>query len=92
MIGIVVEQNQLFRPAFHDDVNRLSPVTVPPATFVSFIFFRQILRIVDQHIGARRQFAHTFIKLGISRLVVGRVNHHPLFAFQPETHAALRMV
>jgi len=50
VVGIMVEEHKLLGAAFHDDIDRLAPVAVAPATFFGSIFFRQVLGVVDQHI------------------------------------------
>src|SRR5580698_7241866 len=52
VFGIVVKQDELFRAAFHDYVDGLAPVAVSPTMAARFLFFGQILCVVDEHVGA----------------------------------------
>ena len=75
MIRIVVEENQFLRAAFHYDVDSFAPVAVSPALFARGIFFRKILRVVNEHVSAFSQLADVFIKDRIAGLVVRGVNN-----------------
>src|SRR5216683_192908 len=92
VVGIVVEEHKLFRAAFHDDIDRLAPVAVAPATFFGSIFFRQVLGVVDQHIRSLGQLADALIEGCVPRFIVSGVNQHAIFGFHPEAHAALRVI
>ena len=92
MVRIVVEENQFFGAAFHDDVDGFAPVAVSPALFAGGVFFRKILRVVDQQVSAFSQLADAFIKDGIAGLIVRGVNNDLALGFHAEAQAALRMV
>ena len=61
MVGIVVEENKFLGAAFHYDVDGFAPVTVSPALFARGIFFWQVLRVINQQVGALGQLAHIFL-------------------------------
>src|SRR5205807_5220882 len=92
MVGIVVEKNQFFRPALHHNVDGLPPMAMPPAALAGFIFFRQILSIVDQHVCAFRQFTDVLIEYGMAWLIVRGIDQHLALGFQPEPQATLGMI
>ena len=92
MVRIVVEENQFLCAAFHYDVDGFAPVAVSPALFARGIFFRKILRVVDQQVSAFSQLADAFIKHRIARLIVRGVNNDLALGFHAEAKAALRMV
>lgn len=92
MIRIVVEENKFLRAAFHDHVDSFTPVAMSPALFAGGIFFRKILRVVNEQVSAVSQFADALIKHGIAGLVVRGVNNDFTLRFHAEAQTALRMV
>ena len=92
MIGIMVEKNEFPGPAFHHNIDCLAPMAMAPAALVRLIFLRKILGVVDQHVGALRQFPDVLIEDDMSRFVVGRVNEHLPAGFEPEPKTALRVI
>ncbi len=85
-------EDQFLRAAFHHYVDRFTPVTMPPAAFPGCVLFRQILRIVNQHVSASSQPAHVFVENRIAGFVIGSVDEDAIFRFQAIPHAALRMI
>jgi len=92
MVGIVVEENQFLGAAFHDDVDGFAPVAVSPALLARGIFFRQVLCVIDQQVGALGQLADAFIEHRIAGLVVRGVDQGLALCFHAEAQAALRMI
>ena len=92
MIGIVVEKNKFFCAAFHDYVDGFAPMAVSPALFARGIFFRKILRVVNEHVSAFSQLADAFIKHRIARLIVRGVNNDFALRFHAEAKTALRVI
>ena len=92
MVRIVVEENEFFGAAFHYHVDGFAPVAVSPTLFARSVFFRKILGVVDEQVGAFSQLADAFIKDRISRFVIRGVNNGLAFGFHAEAQAALRMV
>src|SRR5579864_1609172 len=92
MIGIVVEENQLAGAAFHDNVHSLTPMAMSPSALVGLVLFREVLRVINQHIRSFCQLADAFIKYGMAGFVVRGVDQHLSFGLQTETKAALRMI
>src|SRR6476661_1153089 len=70
MVRVVVEENKFLRATFHHHVDGFTPVAVSPALFARGVFFRKILRVVDEHVSAFSQLADTLIKHWIAWLVV----------------------
>ena len=92
MVRVVMEKDKFFSAAFHDHVDGFAPVAVSPTLFARGIFFRKILRVVNEQVGTFSQLADALIKHGIARLVVRGVNNDLAFSFHAEAQAALRMV
>ena len=92
MIRIVVEENKFFGAAFHDYVDGFAPVAVSPALFAGSIFFRKILRVVDEQISAFSQLAYAFIEHRIAWLIVRGVDDDFALRFHAETQTTLWMV
>src|SRR5208282_1515593 len=79
VVGIVVVEDQLFRSALHHYIDGFAPVTVSPAAPAGGVVFRQILGIVDKHVGALGQLAHALVEGRVSRFVVSGVNEYAIF-------------
>src|SRR5438270_8360126 len=92
MVGVVVEENKFFSAAFHHHVDGFAPVAVSPALFAGGVFFRKILRVVNQQVSAFSQLADAFIKDGIAGFIVRGVNNDFALGFHAEAETALRMV
>ena len=92
MIRIVVEENKFFGAAFHYNVDSFTPVAVSPALFARGVFFRKILRVVNEHVSAFSQLADALIKHRIAGLIVRGVNNDFALSFHAEAQTALRMV
>src|SRR5690349_16444959 len=89
VVGVVMKQDQFFGAAFHHDVYGLAPVAVSPAALAGFVFFRKILRVVDEQVGAGGELAHILIEQRVAGLVVGGIDHHAFFGLEAVAHAAL---
>ncbi len=92
VVGIVVEKHQFFGAALHRDVDAFAPRAVSPALFELLVLVGQVLRVVDEHVGALCQFAHVLVEHGMAGLVIGGVDQDAVLGLQAETEAALRMV
>ena len=92
MVRVMVEENKFLCAAFHDDVDGFAPVAMSPALFAGGVFFRKILRVVDEQVGAFSQFADALIKHGIARLIVSGVNNDFALSFHAKAETALGMV
>ena len=92
VVGVVVEEDQFLGAGAHGDIHRLAPMAVSPTFFAGVVLIRQVLRVVDQHIGTFGQFADVLIEHGMPRLVVGGVDDDFVFGFQTETQASLGMI
>jgi len=65
---------------------------VSPALLAGGVFFREVLGVVNEQVGAFSQLADAFIEDRIARLVVRGVNNDLALGFHAEAQAALRMI
>jgi len=70
VIGVVMEEHEFFGATFHDYINGFTPVAVSPAAAVSFVFFGEILRVLNEHIRAFSQFADGFCETGLRQILI----------------------
>ena len=66
-------------------------MAVPPAA-VGVNFLRQVLGIVDEHVGLLGKLADSLVEDRIARLVIGGVNQDGVARLQAESKAPLRMI
>src|SRR5258708_24357170 len=52
VLGVMMVEDQFFRAAFHDHVDRFAPVAMSPATALGCVIFGKILRVVDEDVRA----------------------------------------
>lgn len=87
-----MKENQLLRTALRDDVDGFAPMAVSPSAPLGFVFIWQILRVINEHVGAFGQFAHVAVKDGMTRLVVGGIHEDSIVGFETETKTSLGMI
>jgi len=92
MVGVVVEEDELFYATFHHDVYGFAPVAVSPALFASGIFVGEILCVIDEHVSAFSKLADVLIENGMAGFIVCGVDQDFAFGFHAEAETSLRMV
>src|SRR6476646_5360795 len=92
MVRVVVKENKFFGAAFQYHVDGFAPVAMSPTLFARGIFFREILRVVNEQVSAFSQLADALIKHGIAGLIVSGVNNGLALGFHAKAQTALRMV
>lgn len=92
VVRVVMEEHEFFCAAFHDNIDRFTPMAVSPAAFVRLVFFWKVLRVIDENVGTRGQLADVFVERGIAGLVIGGIDDSAFRSLQAKPHAALRVI
>src|SRR2546423_3394620 len=84
VIGIVMKEHKLPGATLHYHIHRFAPMAVSPAVALCLVFVGQILRVIDQDVGALRQFAHRLVEVGGPRLIICGVDENAVLGLHPE--------